>query len=255
MTELPYRPEHVNDAIAASDDLTNEELGAYIRLQRALWRAGGLLPENDLQRISRAGKRWNAIAPAIMRRLKIASGMASCPDIMAMLVVTRERRAKAVERGERAARSRWGGNAEGANALKNNKAAMLGASSEHCLSDANQNQNPIDKNLSSVGSGNAVKIGNILYATIYEEGVQLLVGRAGMRLLAARAQISRWLADAGDAERVANLLAAVSVENLRGDKLIAVLHARVAAYKKERKNGPSLPFPFSPNVIDGSSAQ
>lgn len=107
MTELPYRPEHVNDAIAASDDLTNEELGAYIRLQRALWRAGGLLPENDLQRISRAGKRWNAIAPAIMRRLKIASGMASCPDIMAMLVVTRERRAKAVER-ESAPRAQGG---------------------------------------------------------------------------------------------------------------------------------------------------
>jgi uncharacterized protein YdaU (DUF1376 family) len=253
MTELPYRPEHVADAMADSDELTNEELGAYVRLQRAFWRAGGFLPAKDLSRFSRAGKRWGAIGPMILRKLTITEGKASCSAILDLLLRTRDRRAKAAERASMAATARWGSKDEtrrGSVAtlktpklLINHNVTMLEALVTQSFGHSNQNQNQNLASKSLIKSDDATG-----GREVYEVGVKLLTERVGVRMLAARSQIAKWLVIASE-DDLGDILQAASAENLRGSGLVSVVDQRVRAVKQVRERGEPLPFGFQPNIV------
>lgn len=273
MSELPYMPSHVSDEIADTEHLTNEELGAFRRLIRAMWRAGGLLPDDDklLARYSRAGTRWGAISPAIMAMMTVAGGKVSNPALMMMLTLTRERRRAAVERGEAGALARWGRKVDNSpksvdnspksveksvfrsaaklktgtalnssKSLKTNDGAMLEALPKHCLSNGNHNQNQYSSALVSASKRTSEEG---LHETLYEQGTELLMHRVGKTALAARAQISRWLNQVGgDAEALATVLAGADGFNLQGAPFVAVVDTRVAAIETERNKGFALPF-------------
>lgn len=266
MAELPYRPEHVNDESAHTEELTNEELGAYTRLQRALWRAGGYLPEEQIARFARAGKRWAKIAPAIVRKLTFGRGVFSCPRVLEVLMLTRDRRAKAAERAATAASARWGnsrssgsfahgqnGSLKPAKLLKSQEPSMLEALLMQSFDYANQNQN---KNLSSsqtqrTREQESAEQGGI-EAAIYLQGERLLTQRVGMRGLAARSQIAKWIASAADNPALATVLAAVERENVKGAHLVRIVDQRVLALENERERGPQLPLPVKPQIVRGS---
>jgi len=85
----------------------------------------------------------------------------------------------------------------------------------------------------------------------YEQSTGFLIKRVGIRGLAARSQIAKWLAELGGDEVELNaIMASAGVENLQGARLIAVIDQRVGNRKTERKQGPPLPFP--PNLVVNS---
>lgn len=251
MTELPYRSEHVNDSIADTDELTNEELGAYVRLQRAFWRAGGYLPASDLARFARAGRRWAMIAPRLLRKLTIVDGTASCSQILELLLRTRERRARAVERatkgGYAAAAKRSVAqkattsvvSLNGANPLKTNEPILLEAAVKQSYKRANQNLNSESKSLSLSVAATGGR-------DIYAIGIKLLVDRVGIRSLAARSQIARWIGATSENE-VDEMLSAATHENLRGSHFVSVIDQRIRSVQIAKERGLSLPF--GPQIV------
>jgi uncharacterized protein YdaU (DUF1376 family) len=250
VSHLPYRPEHVNDAIANSEELTNEELGAFVRLTWALWRAGGYLPDDQkkLARFARAGSRWGSIAPAIMAKLTIAAGKISCPEILMTIFLVEQRRARAAK----AAAARHG-KADPAltsrNSLESLSPNITVATIEHVLGDSNQNQN---KNLDSKTlSGRGDTVRSQANNKFYELSTEFLIKRVGVRGLAARSQVAKWLAAVdGDESELQAIMGAAGAENLQGARLIAVIDQRVGNRRTERKQGPPLPFP--PNLVVNS---
>lgn len=255
MSGLPYRPEHVNDAIAASEELTNEELGAYIRLQRALWRADGYLPHDmkKLARFARAGSRWGKIAPAVMGKLTAAAGVVSCPDILRAMVTAGERHAKAVK----AANVRHANTVtarESSKPLKTLMVAPIRAATEPALAACNQNQNYLEsKTLSGGGDAVALRDSKKASAIIADAAVKMLVDKAGKRALAAQAQTARWLGACGNETELASILSAAQRENLPGDRLIAWVNQQVELIRRIREKGPTLPLGFRPNVVKAKS--
>lgn len=247
MSHLPYRPEHVNDASANTEELTNEELGAFVRLQRALWRSGGYLPDDQkkLARYARAGSRWGIIAPAVMGKLNAIGGKVSCPTILMTIFLVEQRRAKAAK----AAAHRYG-KPDPALTLRNPldslESNITGATTEHVLGTSNQNQNKnLDSKSLSRAANGAAKRGNEAF---YELSVAFLIERVGIRSLAARSQIAKWLsAVEGNESELQTIMDAAGKENLQGARLIAVIDQRVGNRKAERKQGPPLPFP--PNLV------
>jgi len=250
MSELPYMSEHVADVMADSDELTNEELGAYVRLRRAMWRAGGYLPAKELRRFARAGKRWGIIAPMILSKLTIAEGKASCAQLLELLLRTRERRQKAAARGQKGAAARWSNGSAAlqssasvvplkpAKSLISPELAVLEAMRGSSLSDGNQNQKSIEsKSLPRTES------------SIFAMGERMIVERVGIRALAARSQVAKWLSAVGDENDLASILASAADENLRGARFVAVVDQRVRSAKECREKGMPLPFGFRPNVV------
>ena len=240
MTELPYRQEHVADEIADAEELTNEEMGALVRLERQMWRRGGYLPLKDLARFARAGRRWGRIAPAVLGKLTIVGDQASSESVLIMLESSRQRRAQAVEKGRagglksgQVRRTETPNRVKSERARSDDNSLMLlnrnEAAASSSLSPASSNQNQISKNL------------------LYEEGSRLLVERVGMRSLAARSQISKWLVAVGDEGNLEIILDAARNENLRGSNLVVVIDQRVAICKRERERGGALPL--GPSVI------
>jgi uncharacterized protein YdaU (DUF1376 family) len=250
MSHLPYRPEHVNDAIANSEELTNEELGAFVRLTWALWRAGGYLPDDQkkLARFARAGSRWGSIAPAIMAKLTVTAGKISCPEILMTIFLVEQRRARAAK----AAAGRHG-KADpmltSRNPLDSLGSNITVASPEVVLAASNQNQN---KNLDSKtlsGRGDAAR--SRANEAFYELSAEFLIKRVGVRGLAARSQVAKWLAAVeGNESELQTIMDAAGAENLQGARLVAVIDQRVGSRKTERKQGPPLPFP--PNLVINS---
>lgn len=246
MSELPYLPEHVHDIMAETASLTNEELGAYMRLRWALWRRGGYLPKRDIEEAVQAGESWPRIGDKIMARLTRAGRIVSLEPLLETLTRTRERRAKAVERAEKAAAARWARNRElqgsESNINENNTLPMLGAFLKHA--NQNHNQNHIEsKSLSMDGTAARSRRAELaLNTALYEEGVALLVDRVGVRALAAKVQIGKWLTAVDKPESLVPILRGVVAENLRGHQFVAVVDQRVEAAKRERKRGLSLPF-------------
>jgi uncharacterized protein YdaU (DUF1376 family) len=249
MSHLPYRPEHVNDAIANGEELTNEELGAFTRLTWALWRAGGYLPDDQkkLARYARAGSRWGIIAPAVMGKLNAIGGKVSCPTILMTIFLVEQRRAKAAK----AAAHRFGKadppltSRKPLDSLESN---ITGGTTEHVLAASNQNQNRNLESKSLSTSGNAARS---LADNFYEQSTGFLVKSVGIRGLAARSQIAKWLAALdGNESDLQTIMDAAGAENLQGARLIAVIDQRVGNRKTERKQGPPLPFP--PNLVINS---
>ena len=228
MSELPYMPEHVHDLMAETASLSNEELGAFMRLRWALWRAGGYLPKREIERAVQAGSAWERLAPTIMARLTLAGRIVSNSSLLELLIRTRERREKARSQAGKAAAARWQKAGKLENISPINSLADAQALPEH----ANQNQNHIDSKILSIDA--------------YAYGEPLLVDSVGMRNLAARSQLARWIARVGDEELV-SILAAVKREGLRGPGLVNVVDQKVVMIERLKKHGPTLPFP--PNAV------
>lgn len=255
MSELPYMPSHVSDEIADTEHLTNEELGAFRRLIRAMWRAGGFLPDDTkvLARYSRAGKRWGQIAPALLAMMTVGGGKVSFTPLLAMLDLTRNRRRQAAD----AAGRRWAGEKSGKAALKSgfsgqqkvdigrpqsqrkllkvNNLTHATASSEHMLNGCNHNQNQYSSSL--VGAAKRTSEEELI-----QSGAELLMHRVGLTALQAQSQIKRWLRQTGDVEALATVLAAADNFNLQGPNFVTVVDARVVAIETERSKGLALPF-------------
>jgi len=253
MSHLPYRPEHVNDADSTELGLTLEEVGAFVKLKRALWRCGGFLPDEEwiLARASGAGRKWARIARALRDRLVVANGYVSIEEITVMLRITNERRAKAVKAGRQSAVARGFpaiSQFDDAKALKNHEATSNRVDAKFEHSPKNQNQNNLESKTLNSATNAIAKRGNEAF---YELSVAFLIERVGIRSLAARSQIAKWLsAVEGNESDLQTIMDAAGKENLQGARLVAVIDQRVGNRKAERKQGPPLPFP--PNLVINS---
>jgi uncharacterized protein YdaU (DUF1376 family) len=160
MAELPYMPVMVNDAIADTSDLTNEELGALQRIMWAMWKAGGLVDEARLSRFARAGSRWGTIAPAVLSKLKVESGKVSHAGLLTMLDLTRQRRRKRAEaagqlwitKADRGLNSKADPRLTSSKPLKSHETGHANAAALQGQTRSNHNHN---KNLSSYGDKTA----------------------------------------------------------------------------------------------------
>lgn len=250
-------PVIVNDEIAETSGLTNEELGALVRLKWAMWKSGGWLADDgkQLARIARAGSRWGKIAPAVLALFTISGGKVSSPSLLSTLLITRERRAKNVK----AVRARWAkpdGPLNASKSLIDHESDAADVSIRHPLRTCNQNQNHIEEDFfpsrRAAGPSNAAGLpreassnaGSVegLNESLYVHGSELLVARVGLQLLRARAQISRWLMQI-PGEELARVLADADQHNLQGPSFVTVVDARVAAIAAEKLFGKPLAFP------------
>lgn len=259
MSELPYMPVIINDEMAETADLTNEELGALVRLKWAMWKSGGWLADDGkkLARIARAGSRWGKIAPAVLALLTVAGGKVSSPSLLSSLLITRERRAK----NAKAVRARWSKPdpvLNLANPLIGHESTPADVSVGHALRTSNHNKKEKEDpfllvdDVAAAARGEAAGLpkaasskpgsNEALHETLYVHGCELLVTRVGLRLLQAQAQISRWL-EKIEAEDLARLLADADVHNLQGPNFVIVVDKRVAAVAAEKLFGGSLRFP------------
>jgi len=70
--KLPFMPLYVDDLLIDTDHLTNEQMGAYVRLLCATWKRDGTVP-NDDQFLAHAchssAQKWPHLKPVIMRFL------------------------------------------------------------------------------------------------------------------------------------------------------------------------------------------
>jgi len=267
MSELPYMPVNVNDEIAETAHLTNEELGALMRLKWALWKSGGYLADDGKQiaRIARAGSRWGKIAPAVLALLTVAGGMVSSRSMLTTLLITRERRAKAVKAvNVRNRKPEVPLNSN--NLLKTHKVGIAQEASKQLLGAYNHNQKKESKDFktllepsaaavcgSAQGHSSKASAGSVeglarssgdedLNLSLYVHGTELVVTRTGVNALQARAQISRWLMQIPDGHGLARVLADVDQHNLQGAAFINVVDQRVAEIAAEAVFGSKLPF-------------
>lgn len=259
-------PVIINDEMAETADLTNEELGALVRLKWAMWKSGGYLADDSRQlaRIARAGSRWGKIAPAVLALFTVAGGKVSSSRLLSTLLITRERRAK----NAKAVTARWAkpeGPLTSSKPLKSHDVGANYVSSTYALRISNHNYN---KNLrikdsslvggavaeaasgqpssSSAGSVDGFVEGvRALDESIYVHGTELLVQRVGLQLLRARAQISRWLVDI-EPEALARVLAEADQHNLQGPAFINVVDQAVASIKAETMFGGHLALGLTP---------
>ena len=244
MTYLPYRPEPIDQAIVADDELTLEEQGAFLNLKRAMWRNDGSLPNDPyiLARASKAGRRWPRIKAALGFHLRIVDGRVLIDEISTMLKLAIERRAKATNAR---AQSRNGHTQfANANTLKNLDSHSVQVGSMSAASRDNENKNIESKTLSSKSAA----AGRRASEAYFEAGAKLLTERTGVRFMAGRHQIARWLAAVdGEEAELNSILGAASTENLRGPHFVAVIDQRIAARNRELKKG--LPLPFPPGLV------
>lgn len=257
MTELPYMPCHVHDEIARTAHLTNEEMGAFRRLQLAMWRAGGHLKDDPklLARYARAGKRWGLVAPAIMDMLTVAGGKVSYQPLLELLDLTRNRRRQSVDAinrrwavqksGRGGANRRFSGPQIGeqqrplsaAKPLKTNEPGHTDVSVPYVRHPYNQNQNHLERD--SIRSRDAAA-----EQDLFEEALAVLVDRGGKTALQARPILHRWLNQAhADMHPVASAIARADEHGLRGKNFIEVIDQTMDAIEAERTKGPRLPFP------------
>ena len=253
MSELPYWPLYVDDELASTHELTNEQMGAFVRLQLILWRSGGYIAAKDLARFSRAGKRWGALAAAILPKLTVSDGLASSAAQLDTLIRTRERRAKAVARAIKAGTASGAARSAGqtsttsvvgltaAKPLKSHNTGQLQVN----LKPTNQNQKALESKSRQENKESGLPI--------YDVAVTLLVEKVGIRALAARSQTAKWLGACGNEAELASILEAVKRENLSGHNLVAVVDQRVALIKRIKERGPTLPLGFRPNVVKAKS--
>lgn len=112
---------YVADYTADTQHLTCEEDGAYWRLLRAMWRAGGRLP-NDPRKLAiicgLTPSKWKSVGPAIMALFDVESGDISQKRLSKELEKAHEKSAKRSEAGTKGA---------AAKSLKNNNQASANA--------------------------------------------------------------------------------------------------------------------------------
>ena len=249
MSYLPYRPEPIDQAIIADEELSLEEQGAFLNLKRAMWRNDGSLPNDGyiLSRASKAGRRWPRIADALYAKLKVVNGRVFIEEISTMLKLAIDRRAKAVKARTAAvlAQSQNGHtHFAGANSLKGLDSYSVQDSPMSAASRDNKNKYIESKTLSA----KVAAAGRRSSEAYYERGAKILSERTGMRNLAGRSQMARWLAAVdGDEAELNAIMRSATMENLRNSHFVAVIDQQIAARNRELKKG--LPLPFPPGIV------
>lgn len=264
MTELPYIPINVNDAVADGADLTNEEFGALWRVRFALWRRGGLLPVDRIARFARAGKRWGAIGPTVLDRLLIEGGMVSCPWVSTILVLTRDRRAAKVTAGRASAAKRRTegtrfassvGRLSGHNLLKSHDvdADVLGPSLQQTGNNHNQNKGEtpekstdqtaeaVEAALSGLPKGVTDRARHL---ALYRDATTVLMEVGRLTRAQSYKALTDWLKQCGgDADYVGALVARAEVEQFRARQFIMMVSQWSSQRETELTKGFSLPLP------------
>lgn len=146
-----WLPLYPADFIADTMHLSAEEIGAYMLILMAMWRAGGSLPDDDatIARIARLSRhKWNGMRATIRAFLVAESGR-----------LTQKRLTAEYEKAQKALqifaeKGRQGGNAK---ALKNNNTPLAGASAG-LLRKASSSPSPITDVSEPSGSSPSVSV-------------------------------------------------------------------------------------------------
>lgn len=143
MTAPPYMMLFVAEWTADTQHLTCEQDGAYFRLVRALWRAGGEMaatPDQLARIVGVDPRHWSKIGPAVMALFHVKAGVITHKRLKKEAAKYRETVAARAEAG------RKGGVQSGAN-RRTNKAESSEANAKqkpsNCRHNQNQNQSPI----------------------------------------------------------------------------------------------------------------
>jgi hypothetical protein len=131
-----------------------------------------------------------------------------------------------------------------ANSLKSMDSHSVQVGSTSASSRDNKNKYIESKTLNSKNAATVRRAGE----AYYEAGAKILSERTGMRNLAGRSQMARWLAAMdGDEGELNAIVGAASAENLRGPHFVAIIDQQIAARNREIKKG--LPLPFPPGLV------
>lgn len=111
-TKQPFMPLYIKDYDDDTRHLTAEEDGVYGRLLRAMWTAGGKLPNNErrLAQIARIElRRWRMLAPTIMAFFTVAGSHIEQKRIAVELRQMAERSQRRQDAGKKGGRPRSNG--------------------------------------------------------------------------------------------------------------------------------------------------
>ena len=143
MTAPPYMKLFVAEWTADTQHLTCEQDGAYFRLVRALWRAGGEMaatPDQLARIVGVEPRHWAQIGPAVMALFHVKAGVITHKRLKKEAAKYRETVAARAEAG------RKGGVQSGVNRRKSkadSAEANATAKRSNCRHNQNQNQSPI----------------------------------------------------------------------------------------------------------------
>jgi len=208
--ELPYMPVRVDSFIANDAGLTAEEAGVLWRIQRALWRDGGMLPLKRLHRF--AGRRWSAVKEAVVERLTVIEDTVSCQLVNRAMVEASTRHSAAVAN----AKKRWEGTSEGNKTarsedhniapkpLKTHKAGYATASDPHVQNGCNEKENSKPSTSSPAAAETLEAVGTAIVARCLD-----------VPKPTARRHIAQWAAGLDNDAQLLELLEAHAV-NRRG---------------------------------------
>jgi len=98
----------------AVERMTNEEVGAYIRLLRAAWKSGGTIPDDDeyLSSVTRMGPEWPGHREAIARAWACDRGAWVQKRIVREYAEYNARKEMHAFNGSVGAAKRWGGHSQ-----------------------------------------------------------------------------------------------------------------------------------------------
>jgi uncharacterized protein YdaU (DUF1376 family) len=275
MAELPYMPIVVSDTIAETGHLTNEELGALLRIQWAMWMAGGLLDLDQLPRYARAGKRWGAISRAIFAKLLVIDGKVSSPEITELLARTRDRRRRKAEAGRAGGLARSEGrlNATSAgrpnerNALKSYEAGgrsawpALGQSKskeEYGTRDSMEQRASVPP---PQGTGDAELVADAAVRKhalnlLMTEGLEDIAQRRGVTKILARRMLNQWLlALDQDPHLLVTVLGDAAALGLTGERFEHWMGQQVRSLQLQRRAAKQRELPLAPMLVKRSGAE
>lgn len=111
MAELPVMPLYTDALVADTTNLSALEFGVYMLLLTAMWRAGGTLPNNDvdLRRIGRiSANNWPKVRDRVMRLLTVEGDHVTQKRLREEFEKASGRRARRVEAGRKGGAARAG---------------------------------------------------------------------------------------------------------------------------------------------------
>lgn len=109
MTEIPAMMLWTDAYLGDTSHLTTLEHGAYLLILMAMWRAGGVLPNEEL-RLARTARlsldKWRRVAPTIMTFMKVADGNVSQKRLKLEFEIASGRHEKLVKAGKAGGRAK-----------------------------------------------------------------------------------------------------------------------------------------------------
>lgn len=111
MAELPVMPLYTDALVADTTNLSALEFGVYMLLLTAMWRAGGTLPNSDvdLRRIGRiSANNWPKVRDRVMRLLTVEGDHVTQKRLREEFEKASGRRARRVEAGRKGGAARAG---------------------------------------------------------------------------------------------------------------------------------------------------